>query len=192
MSAAFDTGQGSLPVDGWVSAVRRALRHVTLFRKDDLMPLEAFQDSYPDDLSHCYGCGRLNPHGLQIKSYWEGDEAVCRYTPQPYHTAIPGYVYGGLIASLIDCHSTGTASAAARRAEVADGGGKPPARFLTASLQVSYLKPTPIHETLEVRARIKEIKGRKVVIASRLMAAGKVCATGEVVAVQVPEHLMPR
>ena len=74
-----------------------------------------FQDSYPDDVSHCYGCGRLNPHGLQIKSYWEGEEAVCRYRPQPYHTAIPGYVYGGLIASLIDCHSTGTASAAARR-----------------------------------------------------------------------------
>jgi acyl-CoA thioesterase FadM len=63
---------------------------------------------------------------------------------------------------------------------------------LTASLHVTYLKPTPIDETLEVRAVIKEIKGRKVVVASRLIAAGQVCATGEVVAVQVPEHLMPR
>lgn len=152
----------------------------------------AFQDNYPDDLSHCYGCGRLNPHGLQIKSYWEGDEAVCRYTPRPYHTAIPGYVYGGLIASLIDCHSTGTASAAAIRAGAGEGGADQTARFLTASLQVNYLKPTPIDATLEVRAVIKEIKGRKVVIASRLMAGGEVCATGEVVAVQVPEHLMPR
>ena len=156
------------------------------------MPEEAFQDSYPDDVSHCYGCGRLNPHGLQIKSYWEGEEAVCRYTPRPYHTAIPGYVYGGLIASLIDCHSTGAASAAARRSASAQGAAAPPVRFLTASLQVNYLSPTPIAETLEIRATIKEIKGRKVVIASRLMAAGKVCATGEVVAVQVPEHLMPR
>ena len=156
------------------------------------MTTEAFQDSYPDDVSHCYGCGRLNPHGLQIKSYWEGEEAVCRYRPQPYHTAIPGYVYGGLIASLIDCHSTGTASAAARRAEVSDSEAHASTRFLTASLHVTYLKPTPIDETLEVRAVIKEIKGRKVVVASRLIVAGQVCATGEVVAVQVPEHLMPR
>jgi len=76
------------------------------------MAKEAFQDNYPDDLSYCYGCGRLNEDGLQIKSYWDGDETVAQYTPRPSHIAIPGYVYGGLIASLIDCHSTGTASAA--------------------------------------------------------------------------------
>jgi len=78
---------------------------------------KAFQDYYPDDLSHCYGCGRLNDHGLKIKSRWDGDEAVAVFTPRPYHTAIPGYVYGGLIASLIDCHATGTAAAASYRRE---------------------------------------------------------------------------
>ena len=55
-----------------------------------------------------YGCGRLNEHGLQIKSHWEGEETACRFMPQPHHMAIPGCVYGGLIVSLIDCHSTGT------------------------------------------------------------------------------------
>ena len=156
------------------------------------MTSNAFQDFYPDDLSHCYGCGRLNEHGLQIKSRWEGDEAVCTYTPRPYHTAIPGYVYGGLIASLIDCHSTGTASAAAYREAGREMGTAPALRFLTAALHVNYLKPTPIDMPLEIRASVKEVKGRKVVIASRLMAAGEVCATGEVVAVQVPEDLMPK
>jgi acyl-coenzyme A thioesterase PaaI-like protein len=155
------------------------------------MSSKAFQDFYPNDLSHCYGCGRLNPDGLQIKSRWEGDEAVCTYTPRPYHTAIPGYVYGGLIASLIDCHSTGTASAAAHREAGREMGTDPPLRFLTAALHVNYLKPTPIDGTLEIRATVKEVKGRKVVIASRLLAEGQVCATGEVVAVQVPEDLMP-
>lgn len=155
------------------------------------MASNAFQDFYPDDLSHCYGCGRLNEHGLQIKSRWEGDEAVCTYTPRPYHTAIPGYVYGGLIASLIDCHSTGTASAAAYREAGREMGTEPALRFLTAALHVNYLKPTPIDQTLEIRARVKEVKGRKVVIDSRLLAAGEVCATGEVVAVQVPDNLMP-
>ena len=156
------------------------------------MTEKAFQDYYPDDLSHCYGCGRLNDHGLQIKSYWEGEEAVCVYQPKPYHTAIPGYAYGGLIASLIDCHSTGTASAAAYRAEGRAMDTAPPLRFLTASLHVDYLRPTPLDQPLEVRATVKEIKGRKVVIQSTLSAGGEVCARGEVVAVQVPEHLMPK
>jgi acyl-coenzyme A thioesterase PaaI-like protein len=151
---------------------------------------KAFQDYYPDQLSYCYGCGRLNEHGLQIKSYWDGDETVCIYQPRPYHTAIPGYVYGGLLASLIDCHGTGTAAAAAYRAEGRAMDTEPPLRFLTASLHVEYLRPTPISGPLEVRGKVKEIKGRKVVVTATLSAGGEVCVRGEVVAVQVPEHLL--
>jgi acyl-coenzyme A thioesterase PaaI-like protein len=149
----------------------------------------AFQDYYSDHHSHCYGCGRLNDHGLQIKSYWDGDETVCVFTPRPYHTAIPGHVYGGLIASLIDCHGTGTAAAAAYRREGRAMDTEPPLRFLTGSLRVDYLRPTPLGVPLEVRASVKEIKGRKVVVAATLSAGGEVCARGEVVAIQVPEHL---
>jgi acyl-coenzyme A thioesterase PaaI-like protein len=154
-----------------------------------------FQHHYPDNLNHCYGCGRLNEHGHQIQSFWDGpkgedgEESVCRFRPEPYHTAIPGYVYGGLIASLIDCHSTGTAMAAAYRAEGREMGTEPPIRFLTASLKVDYKKPTPIDCELEIRARPIELKGRKVVVESRLLARGEVCAVGLVVAVRAPEHL---
>ncbi|UCH60158.1 MAG: PaaI family thioesterase [Anaerolineales bacterium] len=150
----------------------------------------AFQDYYPDYSSHCYGCGRLNEYGHHIKSYWDGDEAVCHFKPQPYHTAIPGYVYGGLIASLIDCHGTGTAAAAAYRQEGRTMDSQPPLRFLTGTLHVEYLRPTPIDTILEVRARVKEIKGRKVVISEELVAEGQVCARGEVVAIQVPDDLI--
>jgi acyl-coenzyme A thioesterase PaaI-like protein len=153
------------------------------------MPEKAFQDYYPEQMSHCYGCGRLNEHGLQIKSYWEGDETVCVYTPRPYHTAVPGYVYVGLIASLIDCHSTGTASAAAYRSQGLAMDSEPPLRFLTASLHVDYLKPTPIGVPLEVRGQVKEVKGRKVVVTSVLKAQGEITARGEVVAVQVPDQM---
>ena len=151
------------------------------------MAEKAFQDYYPDHTSYCYGCGRLNEYGLQIKSYWDGDESVCHFDPRPYHTAIPGYVYGGLIASLIDCHGTGTAAAAAYRAEGRAMDSEPTFRFVTASLQVTFLRPTPIDATLEVRGTVKEIKGRKVVVAATLSANGEVCARGEVVAVQMPE-----
>lgn len=154
------------------------------------MAEKAFQDYYPPELSTCYGCGRLNEHGLQIKSYWDGDEAVCTFEPEPYHTAVPGYVYGGLIASLIDCHSTGTASAAAYRAEGRAMDTEPPFRFLTASLHVEYLKPTPIDEPLHLRARVKEMRGRKVVVTCSLYAGGQECARGEVVTVQMPEKYL--
>ena len=155
------------------------------------MSQKAFQDYYPDDLSHCYGCGRLNEQGLQIKSHWDGDESVAIFTPRPYHTAIPGYVYGGLIASLIDCHGTGMAAAATYRAEGREMHTEPALRFVTASLHVDYLRPTPIGVPLEIRGSVKEIKGRKVVVSATLSAEGEICARGEVVAVQMPEHMIP-
>ncbi len=154
------------------------------------MEQKAFQDYYPDDLSHCYGCGRLNEQGHQIKSYWEGEETVTRFSPKPYHIAIPGYVYGGLIASLIDCHGTGTAAAAAYRAEGRAMDSEPPLRFVTASLKVDYLRPTPLGCPLEVRGRVKEITGRKVVVVATLSARRTVCARGEVVAVRMPEDMV--
>lgn len=153
------------------------------------MSEKAFQDYYPDNVSYCYGCGRLNEYGMQIKSYWDGEETVCYYTPRPYHIAIPGYVYGGLIASLIDCHCTGTAAAAAYKAEGRSMETLPPLRFVTASLKVDYLKPTPLGVPLEVRAKVKEIKGRKVVMDAWLSGNGQVCARGEVVAIQAPPQL---
>ena len=154
--------------------------------------MNAFQDYYPDEVSHCYGCGRLNEYGLQIKSYWDGDETVCTYQPRAYYTAVPGYVYGGLIASLIDCHATGTAAAAAYRAQGREMDTDPPLRFLTASLHVDYLRPTPIDRPLELRGRIEEVKGRKVTVAVELFGHGELCARGQVVAVQVPDDFMAR
>lgn len=151
---------------------------------------KAFQDYYPEQLSYCYGCGRLNEHGLQIKSYWDGDETVCIFQPRSYHIAIPGYVYGGLIASLIDCHGTGTAAAAAYRAEGRGMDSEPPLRFLTASLQVDYLKPTPLGPPLQARGKVVEVRGRKVVVDITLSVEGEITAQGRVVAVQVPQQLL--
>jgi len=156
------------------------------------MAEKAFQDYYPDQLSYCYGCGRLNEYGLQIKSYWDGDETICIFQPKHYHIAIPGFVYGGLIASLFDCHSTGTAAAAAYRHENRPLDSDPPLRFLTASLHVDYLRPTPLGVPLEIRGRVKEVKGRKVVVESELFAEGELCARGEVIAVMVPDNLLDR
>ena len=144
----------------------------------------AFQDQYPDDYAHCFGCGRLNAQGLHLKSHWEGEESVCRHTPDGKYTGgYPGYLYGGLIASLIDCHSAGTAAAAKAREA-----GQPISRFVTASLKVDYHAPTPVNVELEIRGRVLEIKGRKVIVEARVIASGTTCATGTVVLVQLPEQ----
>lgn len=148
--------------------------------------MDAFQDHYPENVAHCYGCGRLNEHGHQIRTVWDGDETVTRFTPQPYHTAVPGFTYGGLIASLVDCHSTGTAAAAMYRREGRNLDSLPSFRFVTGSLHVDYLKPTPLGP-LELRGRVIEIKGRKVVVETSVIAEGKDTARGRVVAVQMPD-----
>ena len=156
------------------------------------MSAKAFQDYYPEDVSHCYGCGKLNERGLQIKSYWDGEETVASFMPRPEHTAIPGYVYGGLLASLVDCHGTGTAAAAAYRAAGRELGTEPPFRYVTAALTVNYLRPTPMGVMLQLRGKVKEIKGRKVIVEITLTANNEVCVRGEVVTVQMPENMLPK
>ncbi|MEK6799673.1 MAG: PaaI family thioesterase [Planctomycetota bacterium] len=155
-----------------------------------MKPQVPIQDFYPADVAHCYGCGRLNPQGLHIRSTWDGDDTLAVITPREYHTAMPGYVYGGFIASLVDCHGTGSAALAAYRAAGRQPGTSPPLRFVTASLKVDFLRPTPIGIPLEARGRIKEVNPHKVIVDIEVIAGGEVCARGNVVAVLMPEHLV--
>jgi acyl-coenzyme A thioesterase PaaI-like protein len=154
--------------------------------------MEAFQDYYPDEFAQCYGCGRLNRHGRQLRSVWEGRESVAHYTPQPYEVSLPGFVNGGVLASLIDCHGTGTAAAAAYREEGRKMGTLPAHRFVTASLHVDYLSPTPLGPPLEVRGRVESIQGRHVTIDATISVEGRVTVRGRVVTVEVPASMDPR
>ena len=102
---------------------------------------------------------------------------------------MPGFVYGGLIASLIDCHAMGTASAAALRAEGKAIGDAPSPRFVTAVLNVSFHKPTPLGPELEIRARIAERSDRKAKLTATLAAAGVVTVMAEIIAVRRPDSM---
>lgn len=148
------------------------------------------QQYYPDEHSWCYGCGRLNPNGLHLESAWEGDEVVARFTPRPEHISIPGFVYGGLIAALIDCHAMATAAAHADRLagrRLGESGEVP--RYVTAALQVDYLHPTPLGPELVLRARVREAGRRKLVVEVALESAGRETARGDVVAVPMPASM---
>ncbi len=146
----------------------------------------AVQDTYPDDVAHCYGCGRLNEAGHQIKTRPVGNGTVTEFAPEAYHTAVPGYTYGGLVASIIDCHSTGSAAIFWMQRDGKAVGSEPSPRFVTARLEVDYLLPTPL-AAMVLSGRLVEIKGRKVIVETDLSVDGIVTARGSAVLVEIPE-----
>lgn len=150
-------------------------------------PMEprAFQDAFAlMGVHHCWGCGSQNEHGLQIKSYWEGDEGVCTWRPQPYHLAWPGMVNGGILAAIIDCHCTCTAIAAAYRAAHQPITEPSLIAMVAAELRIAYLRPTPIAELLHLRATIREQTERTAILTATLSALGEVCVRAEAVIVR--------
>ncbi|MEA4944666.1 MAG: PaaI family thioesterase [Propionicimonas sp.] len=150
--------------------------------------MPAIQDCYPARFAHCHGCGPVNPDGLHLKSHVEGDQVVLRHTPAPAFTGgVPDHAYGGLLASLLDCHGAASATAFAYRArggEVGDGGELP--RFVSGTLTVVYRRPTPMGCELVLRGRLVGIEGRKVTVDLELSANDEVCVTGRLIALEIP------
>ena len=145
----------------------------------------ALQDRLPHN--HCFGCGPDNRGGLNLKSYWSGDgPSVARFSPQPHHCSAPThFVNGGIIATLIDCHSICTAMAAAYIDEGRPVGSEPARYFATGSLEISYRRPTPMDTLLELEAEVRERLERGYVLECRVSAAGKLCAVVQVLALPV-------
>ncbi len=148
----------------------------------------AIQDYYEDEFSVCYGCGRLNKEGHQLKTFLFGNETISKHTPDKNKTAIDGIVYGGLLASLIDCHGTGSASIFYAKENGITLKQYNAPRFVTGNLNVSYLKPTPLHKELTIKGTLKEIKGRKVVVSIAVFCEGVQTVEGEVIALLLPEN----
>lgn len=138
------------------------------------------QHRYSEELSQCYGCGVNNPAGLHVETHWDGTQGLARFTPRSEHIALPGFVYGGLLASLVDCHGVATAAASA------SSDGAAVERYVTASLHVDFLRPTPLGPELELRAWVTARRGRKIVVAVEISAQDEVRARGEVVAAPMP------
>jgi acyl-coenzyme A thioesterase PaaI-like protein len=148
---------------------------------------QAFQDRIP---VHCFGCGSLNKHGLQIKSFWAGEDVVCAWRPQPHHIGHPGVLYGGMIASVVDCHCIWTASAYAHRTADVEMHAELRFPYVTGALKVSYRKPVPIDQAIDLRARVVQFAERKAVVKCKVSSQGVVCAEAEVVAVRVASQAL--
>jgi acyl-coenzyme A thioesterase PaaI-like protein len=169
---------------------KRSSKHAKIYmrrmiRMEEVM--KAIQDDYPEDFAWCYGCGRLNEKGHHFRTGWDGEKTVTIYKPKEEHMALPGFVYGGLIASLIDCHGTGSAAIALHRKNGNEiGDGVEPPRFVTASLNVDFMKPTPAGVPLRAVGRVQEIHPKKWKVETEVFANEVLCARGQVVAVVMP------
>jgi len=149
------------------------------------MTEQAIQDLIPGH--SCFGCGRDNPDGLQIKSFWnhETGESVCTFYPQSHHMAGPAILNGGIIATIMDCHSVNTAMAATYLTEGRAIGENPPIWCVTGAMELRYRKPTPLEGPITLRARVIESDGRKTAIACSLFANEIETVTAKVTAVKV-------
>ena len=146
----------------------------------------AVQDTYPEDFAHCYGCGRYNDNGHQIKTYVTGGTTLTRHIPAPYYTGAGDFAYGGIIASLIDCHSAGSAAIFWLQQHGHNVGDIAAPRFVTARLEVDYVAPTPLG-MVELVGRAEEAGERKVIVATDLLADGQITARGRAVLIKVSE-----
>ena len=143
---------------------------------------QSLQDRYAPK-NACFGCGPSNAKGLRIKSFVEGDEVVCTWTPEPHHEAFPGVLNGGIVGALLDCHLNW---AAAHHLMQKSGAATPPCT-VTAEYAVKLRRPTPTNGPITLRAKITESTEDRAKVTGTLEAGGKICATGEGLFVAVKE-----
>ncbi|HEC40325.1 hypothetical protein LCGC14_1462060 [marine sediment metagenome] len=151
------------------------------------MHQQAFQDLWPEMYSHCFGCGRNNKQGLQIKSFWDKDETICTWTPRKIYEAGVGILCGGIVSTLIDCHCVNTAIAALYKAENREIGSKPFIPYMGGSINMKLMKPIFINKPVVLKAKIKEMEARKAIITCTVFSGNSECAKAEVIAIKAPE-----
>lgn len=168
-------------------------------RPEDSMPNSraassqpCFQDAMPGN--HCFGCGPENALGLRLKSSWDDQDpqlAVGRFEAEPHHCAGPTkFLNGGIIATLIDCHSVCTAVAHTYRQLGRKIGEGEDVFFATGRLEIDYKRPAPIDQPISLRAEVEIQTPQGIWIKCSLESADKLRAQGRVLAVQVPASWM--
>ena len=144
--------------------------------------MKSLQERLAPD-NQCFGCGPANAEGLQIRSFVEGEELIAHWTPQRHHLAFGKVLNGGICGTLLDCHSNWCAAYFLMKAS---GSDELPCT-VTAKYSISLRRPTPLDETLTLRARGVELEGDRATIEAFIEAEGEVTATCKGVFVAVKE-----
>ena len=124
--------------------------------------------------NRCFGCGPANPTGLRLQFLLAADASVvCLTTVPEAFEGHPGYLHGGIVATLLD----ESMSKAVR------------ARGLTAmtrNLEIDYRRPVPSRAPLRMEGRILRSEGRKHWAEAKILnAKGAALATGKGLFIEV-------
>ena len=147
---------------------------------------QSLQDQLPEDhpARVCFGCGADNCSGLRIKSYMQGDTAVCRFWPEAHHTAFPGVLNGGIVATLLDCHGIWSAVGYYNSRYLRPGEDNPQTMFVTRKMTTEYLQPTPMDQELLLQGRVVKEGNKSMQIEVKLWAGEVMTTKAEVLAVR--------
>lgn len=144
----------------------------------------ALQDRYAPN-GTCFGCGPRNERGLRVKSRVRGDEVFATWRPEKFHEAYAGALSGGVIGTLMDCHSNWTAAYHLMKRAGTDA----PPCTVTAEYAIKLRRPTRTDGEIELVARPVHISDDRATVEAELRADGTVCATSTGVFVAVkPGH----
>lgn len=133
---------------------------------------KGLQETYAPH-STCFGCGPSNPKGLRVRSIPQGEEVVADWTPQSHHEAFPGVLNGGIVGSLLDCHSNWTAAWYLKNKT----GAETPPCTVTAEYSIKLFRPTPTNGPVHLRAWVVESTDDRATVEAELTAGGKKCAS---------------
>lgn len=135
----------------------------------------SIQESLFPDLT-CFGCGHANPDGFHLRSYRDGDRTVATFTPRPEHDNGFGFLNGGIITTVLDCHTAAVVMwEADQRGWKAEDGA--PVPFITAALEVKFLRPTPLGPAVSLRAEPEKVSESEIVVNAALVLDEKQRAT---------------
>ncbi|MGE5127766.1 MAG: PaaI family thioesterase [Betaproteobacteria bacterium] len=123
--------------------------------------------------NHCFGCGPVNPKGLHVRSFEAADGLEAEWMPEPHHEAFDGAVSGGVLGTLLDCHSNWAAALHLMK----QAGRDAPPCTVTSEFHVRLLRVTPSDGPLRLRARVVESLEDRATVEATVEAAGRTTAT---------------
>lgn len=135
---------------------------------DDLTPLSHAAQN------RCFGCGEANPQGLQLEFFLASDgSVVCPAKVPSAFEGHPGYLHGGIIATLLD----ETMSKSVRAKGIT---------AMTRHMEVDYKRPVPSETAIRMQGRVVKDEGRKHWVEAQITDdAGKVLAQSKGLFVEV-------
>ena len=109
----------------------------------------------------CFACGLANPLGLHLDGFrFEDGGVAADFTPRPEYRGFEGVLHGGIVATALD-------EILAWAAMLGED-----TFVLTGTLDLRYRRPAAVSSQYELRGRVDERRGRRLLLSGSMAADG--------------------